>query len=117
MGLTPWPTDGEPSSHVELIQILKEAIGDLPDDRVARIGVAASALVERYAPGAPQGIRDEAMIRCAGYLAQSDFGGIVSETIGPRQVSYTVNNSALFRNSGAAALLSPWKRRRAGIIG
>ena len=74
-------------------------------------------MVEQYAPGAPQALKDEAVIRFAGYLAGSDFGGIAKEGIGPKEVEYTVNHAAMFRNSGAAALLSRWRVRRAGTIG
>ena len=87
------------------------------DDRAAQLGAVASAMVEQYAPGALQAVRDEATIRFAGYLAQSDFGGIAKESIGPRDTEYTVNHANAFRNSGAAALLSRWRVRRSGAIG
>ena len=81
------------------------------------LGAAASAMVERYAPGAPQALKDEAVIRFAGYLAQADFGGFRSEgqgvggTPGPE---YVTNHAPAFRNCGAAMLLTPWRVRRAG---
>lgn len=77
---------------------------------------AAIARVERYAPGAPQTIKNEAVARYAGYLAQSDFGPIRSESIGPRSVEYITNHAAAFRNCGAAGLLSPWRVRRGGRV-
>lgn len=79
----------------------------------------ASAMVEREAPSAPQAVKNEAVIRVAGYLRQSDFGGIKSETsVGGRAVEYFQTNGSLaFRNSGAKGLLSPWKVRRARSIG
>lgn len=87
------------------------------DDDVASIGMAAAARVQNYAPLAPQSVRDEATIRFSGYLNQSDFGGVRKEGIGEKDVEYVVNHAAAFRNSGAAGLLSPWRRRRAGSIG
>ena len=79
---------------------------------------AAQARVERYAPGAPAAVKVEAVIRLTGYLDQSDYGGVKRESIGGvREVEYTVNHAAAFRNCGAAGLLSPWKERRAGAIG
>ena len=69
-----------------------------------------------YAPHAPTAVLNEAVIRLGGYLAQSDYGTIRSESIGPRDVSYTLNHSSLLRTSGAQALLTRWKRRRAGLV-
>lgn len=78
---------------------------------------AAAALVEREAPDAPQPVKNEAVVRFCGYLAQSDFGGVVSEKIGPKEATWTTNHAAMFRNSGAKGLLAPFKVRRAGVIG
>ena len=120
--LSPWPS--EANAELKATERLALAIGSSQrggsaqtDELAERVGVAASAMVEQYAPGAPQALKDEAVIRFAGYLAQSDFGGIVKEGIGPKEVEYTVNHAAMFRNSGAAALLSRWRVRRAGAIG
>lgn len=87
------------------------------DEAANTLGAAASAMVEQYAPGAPQSVRDEATVRMAGYLAQSDFGSVVKESIGPQDVEYAVNHANAFRNSGAAGLLSRWRVRRAGAVG
>ena len=83
-----------------------------------RLRVVASEVVNRYAPFAPTILKDEAILRFVGYLAQSDFGGVKSETIGPRSVEYSApsTNASAFRSSGAAALLTPYRRRRAGAI-
>ncbi len=78
---------------------------------------AANARVQRYAPDAPDAIKVEAIVRFAGYLAQSDFGGIVSEKIGPMDRQFAINHASAFRNSGAAMLLSPWRVRRAAAFG
>ena len=120
MALSPWPST--PMAVVAATETLRSAISgadaaSFPDARVQAIGAAASALVEDYAPDAPQAVRDEALIRCAGYLAGSDFGGIASESIGPQSYTWTVNHADMFRRSGAAALLSSWRVRRAGLIG
>ena len=87
------------------------------DDRTSELGAVAAAMVEQYAPGAPGPLKDEAVIRFAGYLAQSDFGTIGKEVIGPRDVEYVTNHASAFRNSGAAMLLTRWRVRRAGAIG
>ena len=85
-------------------------------DRAERILPVASAIVLEYAAEAPTVLLNEAVIRLAGYLVQSDYGTIREETIGPRSVSYQLNHAMMFRNSGAAALLTRYKQRRAGAI-
>ena len=77
---------------------------------------AAKAMVEKEAPDAPEAVQNEAVVRLGGYLAQSDYGGIVEEEIGKKRVEYTVNHAAAFHRSGAKGLLSPWRVRRAGAI-
>ncbi len=76
----------------------------------------AWAIIDRYAPEAPEGVKNEALVRFAGYAA--DVQGVTKEAIGEQSVEYTDRTSpAVFRRSGAMGLLSPWKRRRAGRIG
>ena len=87
------------------------------EDRAARLLAVAAEVVETYAPDAPDVLQNEAVIRFAGYLAQSDFGTIRTEEIGPKRIEYHLNHAAMFRNSGAAGLLTGHKRRRAGAIG
>ena len=82
----------------------------------AQLLAVASALIEQYAPGAPEALQNEACVRFAGYLASSDFGSIPKESIGPRSIDYVVNHASAWRNSGAAMLLSRWRVRRAGAI-
>ena len=108
-----------PTQRAAAIERLKVRIAgrDTPDDQVCTVGEAAAERVEREAPGAPQRIKDEAVIRYAGWMAQSDYGGIVEEAIGPKSVKYEVRHANAWRNSGAAGLLAPWKVRRAVAIG
>ncbi len=119
VALSPWPTRASMALD-DATGRLRTVIGGraaLSDEDAAHLGATASALVESYAPSAPQALRDEATIRFAGYLAQSNFGDIAKESIGPRDIEYTVNHANAFRNSGAAALLSRWRVRRAGAVG
>ena len=74
-------------------------------------------MVEQYAPGAPDALQNEAAVCFAGYLAQSDFGSIMKETVGPSSFDFVTNHAGAFRNCGAAMLLSRWRVRRAGAIG
>ena len=87
-------------------------------EQARRLLAVATARVEKYAPVAPETLQNEAVIRYSGYLSGSDYGGVQSESIGPRSVEYTPpsNNAAAFRNSGAAGLLTHYKRRRAGAL-
>ena len=116
--LTPVPTEATALEAARAY--LAPLIGlDAADDaeRIDALMAMGSALVEEYAPQAPQAIRNEAVVRFAGYLAQSDFGGIRREEIGPKNAEYVVNHAPAFRNSGAMGLLTRWKIRRAGSIG
>ena len=117
MALSPWPTDtAEVTAAVARIQ--REAAGRAMRDAdgAAHLGQVAAALVEREAPAAPEAIKDEAVIRFAGYLAQADFATLRQETIGPLTREHVTNHGPAFRNCGAKGLLSPWKARRAGAI-
>ena len=83
------------------------------DQKVAQLGMVASARVEHFAPSAPQAIRDEAVIRFAGYLA-SRPKPIRALDLGNTRVEFaTAGLSRPFVYSGARALLSPFVRRRA----
>ena len=77
----------------------------------------ATELVERYAPDAPDAVADEAAIRCAGYLAQQPSDARRSTTVGGVSSSWAATHTSALRHSGAMALLSPFKIRRAGAIG
>ena len=94
---------------------LAEAIGT-DSTTATRLLAVATALVERYADGAPDAIANEAVIRCAGWLAEQPAAAITSETEGDIRTSYAPTAMGALRHSGAMALLSPWKIRRAGAI-
>ena len=117
--LSPWPAATATVARAAAIVRLRAAVEGRAaesDEDASALGELAAARVEREAPGAPQAVKDEAVIRMAGYWAQSDYGSIRTETIGPRSVEYQLNHSNAWRNSGAYGLLAPWKVRRAGVI-
>ena len=87
------------------------APGGLPSNRAV-----ATALVTRYAPDAPDAINNEAAIRCAGWLAEQPSAAITSEAEGDIRTSYAPTMQAALRHSGAMALLTHWRIRRAGAI-
>ena len=68
----------------------------------------ARELVKQYAPNAPGCVRDEAIIRTVGYLVDrwASRDSVDGQSQAPGQIS-------ALRHSGAMALLSPWKVRRA----
>ena len=85
------------------MQMLAEAIrADATD--AARLRPVVTQLVMDYAPGAPGPLRDEAVIRLAGYLLDM-----------PPSPSGSGYANAM-TNSGAAALLTAFKVRRAAAI-
>ena len=86
-------------------------------DRATRVLPVAQRVVADYAPDAPEELRDEATIRFGGYLLGSGYGEMRSQSLGEKNLEFTVNHAAAFRNCGAAALLTGYKRRRAGSIG
>lgn len=105
---------------------------DYPDDaRCAELLNIASAMVEREAPSAPTAIKNESVVRYAGYLQESvrtrRFGAIRRAEVSTTPGGYagsgssvlfeaTTNHAAMFMHSGAKGLLAPWKVRRAGGI-
>ena len=117
MALSPWPARTATASLGEAIRVLGAALGEDDDHVTARLGAAAGALVERFAPDAPQPIRDEAVIRTAGWLRQAPSYGARSESMGDVSTAFSPSMTGALRASGAMAMLSPWKVRRAGVIG
>ena len=88
-----------------------------PADVAARLLPVAAEQVEDYAPDAPEATQNEAVIRCAGYLAQQPSDARRSTTVGGISSSWAVTHTSALRHSGAMALLSPFTVRRAGAIG
>ncbi len=128
--LTPWPWPDETGGRALAIATNALAVlaglpgadrlGDYQKDpRLMARAEAASAVIEDYAPGAPDGVRNEAMARFVGYLWNSEstgFGVRKSSSAGPLNVRYETDHSKAFRQSGAMALLARWRVRRAGVI-
>ena len=122
--LAPWPVGSinDPdlavrSPVVFATSYLKDLISPgASDATIRRLGETAAAHVERYAPSAPKAVKNEAVVRFAGYLIQSNTGPITKLDVGRVNIERTTNHAGMFRNSGAAGLLSSWKRRRAGLI-
>ena len=85
-------------------------------ETATRLLAFARDRVEKTAPLAPDPVANEAVIRYAGYMAQSDYGGIRKEELGPKSTEYVTNHANAWRNSGAAGILAPWAIKRAGAV-
>ena len=104
----------EPTLVIEVDELA--AAAGLSESTAARLAPVVTALVEQYAPWAPADVKQEAAIRCAGWLAEAPAGGQRSEEQGDIRTAFTPAATGALRHSGAMGLLSPWKVRRAGAI-
>ncbi len=84
--------------------------------RAGQLLEVATARVAQYAPGAPEAVKREAVIRFAGWLLEAPAAGERSERTGDLGTDYSPSMTGGFRASGAAGLLAPWRVRRAGAI-
>ena len=136
MALVPFPAATDTEALKTATAALNDALGALPTEEaygdrtrweavlqretvaLQRLARTVSARVERYAPGAPQDVKDEALIRAVAWLDQTTGSGVVTgRTIGPRSWSVDVRApSGWFRYSSAQSLLSPWRARNAGLV-
>ena len=101
------------------IETAKEILGDAdnsPGDYMPSAFAAAVAAVERYTPTAPDAIHNQAVLMTVGYWVSMphDNPATLRELDGDRDIwSDTKRTANALRFSGAMALLSPFKRRRA----
>ena len=109
--LSPWPTT--PVAIQAATTALAAAVG-CSEAVAGRLGPVVSELVERYASGAPAAVKSEAVIRASGWL-HGNKPGLRKVGVSNIDVEFSGGQSAL-RHSGAMALVSPWKVRRAGKI-
>ena len=111
MALSPWPSS--PVALATATAALRAATGIRDDATAQRLGAVAAARVENYAPMAPQAIKNEGVIRFAGYLRQQP-SVIRSLKAGSVELDYAVSGFVRpFVNCGAKGLLAPFVRRRA----
>lgn len=119
-GATWTPTDGGAAVAVDgrrarvVAGVLE--VCDLPEAWPVWDGrlTAATAMVTRYAAGAPDAIHDEAVYRVVGWLT-SRMPAAAAFQRKDADVEYSVEQAATgvsaLRHSGAMALLSPWRVR------
>lgn len=75
----------------------------------------SKALIERYAPDAPDAVANEACLRTVAYLVDR-FAARDSVSREGYSDSQAPGQLSALRHSGGMALLSPWKVRRGGLI-
>ena len=104
---------GSAISADELATVLDEEA-----DVAGRLLAVTQAIVERFAAGAPVEVRNEAIIRLAGWLRASPPADIAPTGVGSIRFFWKSDNDrAALRKSGAAGLLAPWRRPRALVVG
>ena len=87
---------------------IRDALSAKPteDMLIVRLLTVATAMIDKYSPDAPADVANEAAILYVAYLRES-VNPATPDSTGPTRAT-------AFRHSGAQALISPWKIRRAG---
>ena len=116
--LSPFPGTTMTAQRPAATACIKASIAggaNLSDDRAAALGEAASALVERFAPDAPDAIKNEGVIRVAGWMFHREPKAAQGVTVGGIRLDFRERFFApnALTNSGARSLLTPWRVRRA----
>ena len=111
--LSPWPTS--PMALTNATARLKVAVDpSLTDARVQALGCAASAMVEGYAPSAPQALKDIAVERAAGYMHEQPAAARRSARVGDISTSYAPSLTGAMLHSGCKSLLYAHRKKTAG---
>ena len=124
--LSPWPLATSAAALTAARACLRTELGrsgaDLTDAQLDRLGGAAAAEVEAFAAGAPQPLKDEAVIRVVGYLVQVPAGLHEKTLKSPDGSEVTLkyargmSNSSPLRSSGASAILARHRTMGVGTI-
>lgn len=93
-------------SIADLLEAIHVEQNDANQKAVVRIRDAVNAVIATYAPDAPDAVKFQACVQCVGYVWES-----------PASAPARMNFANALQNSGAAALLAPWRVHRAGVIG
>ncbi len=99
-------TEAQAAVHLRLVADEASYTGSAYTELVPSPLKAAQALVDRHVPDAPDDVKDEATLRCFGWLF--DSGGWGSDE------RPAVSSAGALIKSGAASLLKPWRVHRAG---
>ena len=115
--LVPWPTT--PAAVTAATARIKSVTGaGLTDTAAQSMGETAAAMVDRFAPDAPDAVKDQAALRIAGWLharrprISAQVGQAIRITGDDRFSTQAFRTDPLWA-SGARGLLHPWRARRA----
>ena len=117
MALVPYPSASmvatRETARTAIRAALKASAADLPDEDVDRLVGFASARIQKFAPGAPDEAKDEALLRLVAYM-RTRPSPLRSVDAGGLRMEFAVSGMQRpFVSSGARALLAPWVTRRA----
>lgn len=113
--LSPWPASTAAVALAAATARLKAAIDPEADDaRVQVLGATAAALVEQYAPSAPQVLKDMAVEMAAGRIHESPRASVRSEHTGDVSTSFAPSLTGVLLHSGCKSLLYPFRVKTAG---
>ena len=119
-----WACGGVVVGGIMAVAITAALVADAVGTDVAiaaRLLPVATGRIASYLKGgtAPAGVEDEAAVLFIGYLAAAEgtgAGAVMESSVGPLTSKTVTDHSAAFRRSGAAGLLTPYRRRRGGVI-
>ena len=120
MALSPWPNAGTQARTAAIAKLKRRVSGlsSADDETISELGETAAAVIEEYAPLAPQEVKDTALVRYAGYVKEAPPGAIQKIDLKGVAIEYRqAPPASAFQLSGAGALLTRWKVRRGGVIG
>ncbi|MDE0387833.1 MAG: hypothetical protein OXI75_03945 [Rhodospirillales bacterium] len=114
--LSPYPASTAAVARQAARECIKEALGtEVSDDRVDALGQMASDLIEEYAGGAPQSLKNESVLRVCGRALEMPAASRRESKIGDISASYTPSMTGMLHHAGVKSLLAPWRQRRAGV--
>ena len=119
--LSPYPPTTSAAARTAARDFLKSlisGISEATDDRVDSLGEAGSGIVQRYAPDAPQELKNESVIRIVAYLVAYMPKEVSRLSLGKGvTIQLATLDSRLSPNaltySGAMGLLAPFRVHRA----
>ena len=129
------PAQWEPSKSEKMLAALETGLGKIQGSRLVALGTRPStpdhwfskmllqggadyAQVHAARAGTETVTENESVRRFCGYLLLSEetLGVVRSQRTGESDMEVASNHAMGFRNSGAESLLTPFKKRRGGLI-